>query len=45
MVTETEMVIFKSRVVDFDEKSATELKEARKLILGALTKSKWNFWN
>jgi hypothetical protein len=42
---ENETVIFKSQVVGFDEKSVTESKEARKLILGVATKSKWNFWN
>jgi len=42
---ETETVIFKSQVVGFDEKSMTEPKEARNLILGVSTKSKWNFWN
>ena len=42
---ETETVIFKSQVVGFDEKSVTESREARKLILGVATKSKWNFWN
>ncbi|TXE18404.1 hypothetical protein ES692_07085 [Psychroserpens burtonensis] len=42
---ETESIIFKSQVVSFDEKSITEQKEARKLILGVSTKSKWNFWN
>ena len=41
----TETVIFKSQVVGFDEKSVTESREARKLILGVATKSKWNFWN
>ncbi|WP_296313249.1 hypothetical protein [Winogradskyella sp. UBA3174] len=43
--SETETIIFKSQVVGFNEKSMTEPKEARKLILGASTKSKWNFWN
>ena len=42
---ETETVIFKSQVVCFDEKSIIESKEARKLILGVSTKSKWIFWN
>lgn len=45
MDSETETIIFKSQVVGFDENSAIELKEARKLILGISTKSKWNFWN
>jgi len=42
---ENETVIFKSQVVGFSEKSLIESKEARKLILGVATKSKWNFWN
>jgi hypothetical protein len=42
---ETETIIFKSQVVGFDKKSLTESREARKLILGVATKSKWNFWN
>ncbi len=42
---EDETVIFKSQVVGFDAKSVTESKEARRLILGVATKSKWNFWN
>lgn len=42
---EEETVVFKSQIVGFNEKSLTELKEARKLILGVATKSKWNFWN
>ena len=42
---ETETVIFKSQVVGFDKNSVSESREARKLILGVATKSKWNFWN
>jgi sugar-specific transcriptional regulator TrmB len=42
---ENETVIFKSQVVGFNERSATETKEARKLILGVATKSKLNFWS
>lgn len=42
---ENETVIFKSQVVGFNEKSLMEINEAKKLILGAATKSKWNFWS
>jgi hypothetical protein len=42
---EEETVIFKSQIVGFDKTMSTELKEARKLILGVATKSKWNFWS